>query len=131
MSRGQPTQDSVAPVTATASSVDTIFAEARQGAANVAGVRFQILVTGWLLVMGDRLPLTITSVLPEGLEDVDCETADGRVVLVQVKERRGGEATWPITDMVAAIKHAEPALRAIGDATLVVVTNARPGRGLA
>lgn len=131
MSSGQPTQDTFGAGETTASSVEAIFAGSRQGAANVAGVRFQILVTGWLLVMGDRLPISIASVLPEGQEDVDCQTADGRTALVQVKERRGGDTTWPIAEMIAAIKHAEPALTATGDATLVVITNARAGRGLA
>jgi hypothetical protein len=131
MSIGQPADDALSDGTTMPSDLETIFAGARQGAANVAGVRFQILVTGWLLVMGDRLPIPISSVLPEGLEDVDCQTADGRRVLVQVKERRGGDTTWPIGEMVAAVEHAEPALGATVDATLIVVTNARPGRGLA
>ena len=131
MSIGQAAEDASGDGRTAPSDLETIFARARQGAANVAGVRFQILVTGWLLVMGDRLPIPISSVLPEGLEDVDCQTADGRRVLVQVKERRGGDTTWPIGEMVAAVEHAEPALGAAVDATLIVVTNARPGRGLA
>ncbi len=68
---------------------------------------------------------------PEGFEDIDCLRPGGGSVLVQAKDRAGGETTWTRSEMAAAIAHAAPALEAIPETHFIVATNARPGDGLA
>ena len=111
--------------------VERLFADSRQGAANVEGVRFQIIVSAWMLVTAERFPRPIRAVRPEGLEDIDCSLDDGGTLMVQVKERKGGKTTWPLSEMVSVIEHAKGGLDNIPSAELLAVTNARPGSGLA
>jgi hypothetical protein len=114
-----------------APTVEDIFAASRQGAANVAGVRFQLIITAWLLLTPGAVESGVVRVRPEGLEDIDVERADGRgLLLVQAKEREGGRTTWPVGAMASAIGHAADALRADDTSAFAVATNARPGRGL-
>ena len=110
--------------------LDELWQGARTGAANVAGVRYQLAVTAYLLA-GARKPLAITKLAPEGLEDVDCELGDGARLLVQAKDRAGGDGRFGPSELRAALAHAAEALRLDGRARLVVVTDARLVGGLA
>ncbi|MDQ3933073.1 MAG: hypothetical protein M3340_00395 [Actinomycetota bacterium] len=110
--------------------IEQLWTRTRQGARNVAGVRFQTAVAAYLLAgvgMGTEVAVQVK---PEGLEDIDCVRPDGRPLFVQVKERAGGAATFSVGDVAAAIEHARPALDLDADSTLAIVTDARPGRGL-
>jgi DNA-binding transcriptional ArsR family regulator len=111
-----------------------LLARLRQGAANIAGVSYQIAVTALLLIDGiggDR----VMEVSPEQFEDVDCTLADGSLVLVQVKERGAGLATLGLGEIARAVHHATDAMRAHPESRLVIVTDAAiavdPGRPLA
>jgi hypothetical protein len=67
--------------------LDALWAARRSGAHNVAGVRYQIVVGLHLLIEGYTRALPIVAVVPEGLEDLDCEVDGGENMLVQAKER--------------------------------------------
>lgn len=56
----------------------------------------------------------VVSVVPEGLEDIDCDLADGRRLLVQTKERGPGGRPVGIADVAQAIAHAAKALTGDG-----------------
>lgn len=109
--------------------LDEIFARLRTGAANVAGVTFQISVAGLLLAGGrslhDGLP-TVVEIRPEGFEDVDCRLRDGGWLLVQCKQR---SSTRPfglseIASIVAHASVAETARDYDGEVTgFAIVTN--------
>jgi len=90
--------------------LDELWLRVRSGAANVAGVRYQLAVTVYLLA-GARASLGITELSPEGLEDIDCRLAGGERLLVQAKERAGGDARLGPSELRAAIEHAAEALR--------------------
>jgi len=109
---------------------DALWRKTRQGSATVAGVDYQVVVTASLLVGARRDAIRATGVRPEGIEDVDCLTIDGGTVLVQAKDRAGGDTTWTRAEMADAIAHAATGLRSLPDSRLVVITNARPGQGL-
>lgn len=110
--------------------IEELWTRTRQGARNVAGVRFQTAVAAYLLAaLGTAAEVTV-QVKPEGLEDIDCVRPDGRQLFVQVKERAGGAATFSAGDVAAAIEHAKPALDLDANSTLAIVTDARPGRGV-
>jgi hypothetical protein len=102
-----------------------VWSELRQGARNVAGVRYQIAVTALLLVESRGGNLPFVSFVPEGLEDVDCETASGDKWFVQAKESAAGAGTFTASDLAEVILHASAA--APGDARIVAVTDARVG----
>ena len=62
---------------------EQLFAQLRSGAANVAGITFQILVSAYLLVEGRASAGSdddVVSVLPEGFEDIDCRLRTGETV---------------------------------------------------
>jgi hypothetical protein len=67
--------------------LDELWAARRSGAHNIAGVRYQIVVGLHLLIEGYARTLPIVAVIPEGLEDLDCEVDGGEDLLIQAKER--------------------------------------------
>ena len=111
--------------------LERLFDSLRSGAANVAGVTFQIATTAWILAAGrdgSIAGLDVQSVAPEGFEDIDCELQSGLALLIQTKER-GIEARAIAAAEVAAIMvHAVPALR--NDARFAIVTNGKFGSSL-
>src|ERR1700688_3572636 len=93
--------------------LDELWQRVRSGAANVAGVRYQLAVTAYLLAAA-RTPLAITKLVPEGLEDVDCELVDGAPLLIQTKDRAEGDGRFGPSELRAALAHAAHALRLDG-----------------
>jgi len=79
--------------------LDELWARARHGSATVAGVDFQVVVSAALLVDARSGPVEAVAIRPEGFEDIDCLTPQGGHVLVQVKDRGGGETTWTRAEM--------------------------------
>jgi hypothetical protein len=111
--------------------LEQLFDSLRSGAANVAGVTFQIATTAWILAAGrdNAIPgLDVQSVAPEGFEDIDCELRSGLTLLVQTKERGVGARAIAAAEVAKIIVHAVPALRA--DARFAIVTNGRFGSSL-
>lgn len=110
-----------------------LFTNLRSGAANVAGVTFQIAVTGWLLASGRNWPKTdldVVSVMPEGLEDIDCELRSHRKLLVQTKERGVEARAIGLAELTNIINHVAPALAIDMSANFAVITNGRFGNGI-
>jgi hypothetical protein len=61
------------------SNLEELFAQLRSGAANVAGVDFQVSLSVMLRSAGRAgsvVGLSVVAVSPEGFEDVDCHLAD-------------------------------------------------------
>lgn len=102
----------------------------RQGARNVAGVTYQVAVAAHILVQGRAGTLPITSVMPEGMEDVDCRCRDGSVLIVQAKERGDGASTLAVAAIADILEHALPALEATTSSCFVIATNAHLGNDL-
>ena len=111
--------------------LEQFWVTTRQGARNLAGVRFQTAVAAYLLAGCGTQQAVLVEVVHEGHQDIDGRRPDGRHLLVQVKERAGGNTTLPLAPVAAAIAEAGDALRADPDASLAIVTDARPGAGLA
>ena len=92
-------------------SLDEVFARLRTGAANVAGVTFQISVAGLLLAGGrgstDDLP-AVAEIRPEGFEDVDCRLREGGWLLVQCKQRSTARP-FGLSDIASIVVHASQA----------------------
>lgn len=99
----------------------------RQGARNVAGVTYQVAVSAYLLILGRAGRLPITSVTPEGTEDVDCACADGSSLFVQAKERGDGAGVLTCAEIAQVLDHAIPALEVRERSQFILVTNARLG----
>jgi hypothetical protein len=125
---------------------EDLFASLRSGAANVAGVSYQIAVTALLLATSragaDSGPPVIT-VRPEGWEDVDCDLEGGVTLLVQTKERGPEARAIGLAELARIIAHAAPSLLkhvttdpdkqtpgAPQTARFAVVTNGEFGSGL-
>lgn len=75
------------------SNLEELFARLRSGAANVAGVDFQVSLSVMLLSAGRAgsvVSLPVAAVSPERFEDIDCHLTDGSQLLVQSKERGPG-----------------------------------------
>jgi len=90
-----------------------LFASLRSGAANVAGVRYQVAVSALLLASGRAATvpgLPVSAVRPEGLEDIDCLLNDGSLLLVQTKERGPGARSIAVAELADIIAHAAQAL---------------------
>jgi hypothetical protein len=110
-------------------SLEQLFSSLRSGAANVAGVTFQIAATAWLLAAGRAGSidgLEVVSVMPEGFEDVDCELSAGMNLLVQTKERGVGSRRMGVGEVAKIIAHAAPALTRETD-RFAILTNGRFG----
>jgi hypothetical protein len=68
------------------SNLAELFAQLRSGAANVAGVDFQVSLSVMLLSAGRTgsvVGLPVVAVSPEAFEDIDCHLADGSRLLIQ------------------------------------------------
>ncbi|MET8134118.1 hypothetical protein ABZV24_19540 [Streptomyces sp. NPDC005251] len=126
-----------------AADLPELFAMLRSGAANVAGVTYQVALSAMLLAAGRAgtvSGLPVRSVIPENLEDVDCWLADGVRLLVQSKERGPGAAAIANAELAEIVAHAAQALKlsdesgADGPGTsptrLAVVTNGAFGSSL-
>ena len=102
----------------------------RQGSRNIAGVTYQVAVSAYLLVLGRSGELPVTSVTPEGMEDVDCRCGDGQSLLVQAKERGDGSGTLTCATVAKIFDHVLPALEVRANSRFALVTNAQLGSDL-
>ena len=100
----------------------------RQGARNVAGVRYQLLVTAYLLAESRRGALPFVELVPEGLEDIDCFDRDSRQWFVQVKEVGAGFGSFTASSVAEVISRA--ARVAECPHRMVVVTDGQLGSQL-
>ena len=100
----------------------------RQGARNVAGVRYQLLVTAYLLAESRRGTLPFVELVPEGFEDIDCLDRDSRRWLVQVKEVGAGAGSFTASSVAEVIFRA--ARVAECPHRIVVVTDGQLGSQL-
>lgn len=126
-----------------AADLSEMFTMLRSGAANVAGVTYQVALSAMLLAAGRAgtvAGLPVMAVIPEYLEDVDCQLADGSRLLVQSKERGPGAAAIANAELAEIAAHAAQALK-LSDgsgldapgtprARLAVVTNGSFGSSL-
>jgi hypothetical protein len=90
-------------------SLEELFSSLRSGAANVAGVSFQIAISALLLAVGRAATvkgLPIVAVRPEGFEDIDCDLSDGTLLLVQTKERGEGARAIAAAELAEIMAHA-------------------------
>jgi hypothetical protein len=111
--------------------LEQLFDSLRSGAANVAGVTFQIATTAWVLAAGRNgsiSGLDVQSVAPEGFEDIDCELQSGHTLLIQTKERGIEARAIAAAEVAEIIVHAVPALRT--DVRFAIVTNGKFGSSL-
>lgn len=112
--------------------LDDLFAQLRSGAANVAGVTYQVALSAMLLAAGraGTVPgLPVTAVIPENLEDIDCQLADGSRLLVQSKERGPGAANIAAAELAGILVHAALGIKLSDEAVGAGVTG--PGTRLA
>ena len=107
---------------------DSQWAALRQGARNVAGVRYQLAVTALLLAESRRRELPFLQVVPEGLEDIDCLDGESTRWLIQVKEYGAGIGTFTASSMADVISHA--ASGSSLPARIVAITDAQLGTQL-
>jgi hypothetical protein len=109
--------------------LDELWQRVRAGAATVAGVRYQLAVSAFLLT-GARRHLELQELTPEGLEDVDCRLTDGTPLLVQAKDRAAGAGRFGLAELRAALEHAQDALRLDPNSRFAVITDAEFTAGL-
>lgn len=103
----------------------------RKGAANIAGVSFQVAVTAQLLVgsaLGNGLP--VSRAIPEGFEDIDISLRDDARVFVQAKERKLSARFVP-SELADAIRKKKELLKEDRACRFALVTNAMLGGNLA
>jgi hypothetical protein len=108
-------------------SPDELWLSLRQGARNVAGVRWQVAASVHLLVAARAGRLPFVRLIPEGNEDLDCHHADGDATLVQMKEVGGGAGRLTASDIADALAHAD---EAVGESAVALVTDGDLGSGL-
>ena len=108
-------------------SPDELWLSLRQGARNVAGVRWQVAVSVHLLIAARAGRLPFVRLIPEGNEDLDCQHADGDATLVQMKEVGAGAGRLTASDVADALAHADEAL---GESAVALVTDGDLGSGL-
>lgn len=104
-----------------------LFDGLRQGARNVAGVRWQMAVSVHLLVASFLDQLPFASLMPEGLEDLDARTPSGDRIYIQMKERGGGLGRFTAADLADALQHANPLPEV---SRFLVLTDGELGSGL-
>jgi hypothetical protein len=115
----------------TQSTITQLWTDRRAGARNIAGVRFQLLLTVHLLVEAACGRFSATALTPEGLEDIDTEpTATSHPWFVQAKERALGSPDLGLGDFADFLSHALPILRQDAQAHAALVTNASFTGGL-
>lgn len=107
---------------------DSAWDSNRQGARNVAGVRYQLVVTAHLLAESRRGELPFVELVPEGYEDIDCLDRDSRRWFVQVKDVGAGGDRFTAASVAAVIDHAAPL--AAEPSRIVVVTDGQLGSQL-
>ena len=110
--------------------LDELWQRVRAGAATVAGVRYQLAVSAFLLA-GARGHLELEELTPEGLEDVDCRLNGGSRLLVQAKDRAAGAGRFGLAELRTALEHAKDARRLDPSARFAVITDAKLTAGLA
>lgn len=111
----------------------------------MAGVTYQVALSAMLLAAGraGTVPgLPVTAVIPENLEDIDCQLADGSRLLVQSKERGPGTANIAAAELAGILAHAALGIKLSDEAAgagpgatapgtrLAVVTNGAFGSSL-
>ena len=101
----------------------------RQGARNVAGVRYQLAVTALLLADSRRRFLPFVELVPEGYEDIDCLDRESTHWLIQVKEFGAGAGTFTASSIAEVISHAASA--PLTPARIVAITDGQLGVQLA
>ena len=124
----QPEQPSHASPSATPFQGE-IWNALRQGARNVAGIRYQLAVTALLLAQSRGGALPFVELVPEGYEDIDCLDAEATHWLVQVKEFGAGAGTFTASSMAEVIAHAARAPAT--SARIVAITDGQLGSHLA
>lgn len=107
---------------------ETLWADLRQGARNVAGVTWQVNVCVYLLVASYAGDLPFVRITPEGFEDADCEESDSSHTFVQMKEVDAGQGTIAAAGVAEALAHAEASARG---STIVLITDGSLGSKLA
>ena len=108
---------------------EQLWSALRQGARNVAGVRYQLAVTAILLAESRSRVLPFVELVPEGYEDIDCLDSESTRWLVQVKEFGAGAGTFTASSMAEVISHAASAR--LTPARIVAITDGRLGAHLA
>ena len=108
---------------------EKLWSTLRQGARNVAGVRYQLAVTALLLAESRSRVLPFVELVPEGYEDIDCFDGESTRWLVQVKEFGAGAGTFTASSMAEVISHAAAA--PLTPARIVAITDGRLGANLA
>ena len=108
---------------------EKLWSTLRQGARNVAGVRYQLAVTALLLAESRSRVLPFVELVPEGYEDIDCFDGESTRWLVQVKEFGAGAGTFTASSMAEVISHAAAA--PLTPAQIVAITDGRLGANLA
>ena len=101
----------------------------RQGARNVAGVRYQLAVTALLLAKSRGRVLPFVELVPEGYEDIDCLDGESTHWFVQVKEFGAGAGTFTASSIADVISHAASA--PLRPARIVAITDGQLGAQLA
>jgi hypothetical protein len=109
----------------------------RSGARNVAGVTYQVAISADLLVRGqvrtEDSP-SVSSLVPEGWEDIDCSLGSSGQLYVQVKERGLGAAAIGAAEVAAIVVHTATSLKAVGGLSgpdrIALVTDGILGSGL-
>ncbi|MFD8751936.1 hypothetical protein ACFV0O_13280 [Kitasatospora sp. NPDC059577] len=117
-----------------ATDLDELFAQLRSGAANVAGVTYQVALSAMLLAAGrtGTVPgLPVTAVIPESLEDIDCQLVDGSRLLVQSKERGPGAAKIAAAELAGILAHAALGVKLSDEAAKAGPGATGPGTRLA
>ena len=105
-----------------------IWTALRQGARNVAGVRYQLAVTALLLAQSRAGALPFVQLVPEGYEDIDCADRQSTHWLIQVKEVGAGAGTFTPSSMADVIAHAASAPST--PARIVAITDGQLGTQL-
>jgi hypothetical protein len=111
--------------------MERLFESLRSGAANVAGVTYQIGMSAWALIAGGTGSITgldVVAITPEGFEDVDCELRSGGRLLIQTKDRGVGTRAIAMAELTEIVVHAAEALGS--DGRLAIATNGRFGSSL-
>lgn len=105
---------------------DPLWDALRQGARNVAGVRYQLAVTAHLLAESRAGGLPFVELIPEGYEDIDCLDRDSVLWLVQAKEVGAGSGRFTASAVAEVISHAAASARK--PSRIVAVTDGQLGR---
>ena len=104
------------------------FANLRQGARNVAGVRYQLAVTVHLAVESRAGRLPFVRIVPEGLEDIDCTTASGEIGIFRRRSLAAGDSSFPVSALADVLHNAHS--NTGQGSKIVLVTSARLGRDI-